>query len=461
MAIPENIRNIARPKNTIVKLIGDKYAVIERVGCTRKNGKNIPVNGSVIGHIIDNKYVPKESRKEYITMKDYGDYALFSKLSKSLISELSSCYENDIAKDIYVISLLRAMNPNLKDYQIEESYESSYLSVDMPNLSLSKNKVSSLISQIGKDYSKALLFMQHRVETIDEKNRIAIDGMLKSSNGRICSLNDFSYKSRIKSSKDISIILAFNATTKDIICSLPYSGNCVDMTSFPDFIEKTGISKGIIIGDKGMNNGTGIDGIGYIFPLKRSSKIIEKLDLYNMDSKIEDKQNPVLCKKVKFENKYYYAFKDLKRASKEQQDFIARKSFSIEKLNEKEKKFGTVVYVSDQDMTCKDAYNLYKDRWEIELVNRFYKDTLELDTVREHSDYSVYGSEFINLLSAIIANKVKNEFSDKGLYEQYTYGQLTHILKKCKKIQSPKIKSDWITTKLTKKEEEILSRLGI
>lgn len=459
MSIPENIRNIQRPKNTIMKQIGDKYAVIERIGCTRKNGKNIPINGSVIGHIIDGVYIPKESRKEYITMKDYGDFSLFHRISYSLFNELLLCYDKEKAKEIYAISILRAMNPSLKDYQIEEAYDSSYLSVNMPNLFLSKNKVSSIISNIGKEYSKVLLFMQNRVENIDKKNKIAIDGMLKSSNGRICSLNDFSYKSRIKASKDISIILAFNTTTKDILCSLPYSGNCVDVTSFPDFIKKTGINKGIIIGDKGMNNGTGIDGIGYIFPLKRSAKIIEKLNLLNMDSKIEDRQNPILCKKVKYEDKFYYAFKDLKRASKEQQDFVSRKKFDIEKLNEKEKRFGSVVYVSNQDMSSKEAYDLYKDRWEIELVNRFYKGTLGLDTVREHNDYSVYGSEFINLLSSIIANRVKNEFSDKGLYESYTYGQLIHILKKCKKIQSPKIKDNWITTKLTKKEEDILLKL--
>ena len=89
------------------------------------------------------------------------------------------------------------------------------------------------------------------------------------------SLNEFSYKSRIKNSKNISILVAFNITTKDVICSLPYSGNCVDITSFPDFLEKTNIKKGIIIGDKGLNSGTGIENVGYIFPVKRSLKILK------------------------------------------------------------------------------------------------------------------------------------------------------------------------------------------
>lgn len=461
MAIPIEIRNVKRPTNTIVKLIGNKYSVIERVGCKRINGKNIPINGSVIGYIIDMKYVPKENRKLDITMKNYGDYIFFNKLSSSIKEELYDCYDKKIADEIYAISLLRAMNNSLKDYQIEEAYNTSFISEDMPSLSLSKNKISTIISNIGKDYSKVLLFIQNRVEKVEKNNKIAIDGMLKTNNSRINSLNDFSYKSRIKSTKDISILIAFNATTKEIICSLPYSGNVVDITSFPDFINKTGINKGIIIGDKGMNNGSGIENIGYIFPIKRSSKIIKELNLLNMDSKLENKEQPILCKKVQHNDKFYYSFRDVKKAAKEEHDYTCRKKFDAEKLKDKRNKFGTIVYVSNQDMTCLEAYNLYKDRWEIELINKFYKDQLGLETVREHSDYSVYGSEFINMLSSIMACRIKNEFENKNLFSEYTYGNLIKILKKYKKIKLPKKDDEWISIRLTKKEESILQLLNI
>ncbi|MGN3805658.1 transposase, partial [Mycoplasmopsis bovis] len=49
MAVPAEIRAIERPKNTVVKKSGSMWAVIERVGCIRKNGNNQPVEGKVIG----------------------------------------------------------------------------------------------------------------------------------------------------------------------------------------------------------------------------------------------------------------------------------------------------------------------------------------------------------------------------------------------------------------------------
>ena len=39
MAVPKEIRDVERPINSIVKQIGDKWAVIKRIGCERRNGK--------------------------------------------------------------------------------------------------------------------------------------------------------------------------------------------------------------------------------------------------------------------------------------------------------------------------------------------------------------------------------------------------------------------------------------
>ena len=63
MPVPENIRKVARPKNTVVVDNGrpgpNQYAVRARKSEKYVPGKNPqPINGKVIGHIIDGKYVP-------------------------------------------------------------------------------------------------------------------------------------------------------------------------------------------------------------------------------------------------------------------------------------------------------------------------------------------------------------------------------------------------------------------
>ena len=61
MPIPQEILAVKRPSNTVVQAYGknkDRYAVKQRIGCRRVGGRNVPVNGPTVGHIVDGVYVP-------------------------------------------------------------------------------------------------------------------------------------------------------------------------------------------------------------------------------------------------------------------------------------------------------------------------------------------------------------------------------------------------------------------
>ncbi|UUM25400.1 hypothetical protein NQV05_03305 [Mycoplasmopsis agalactiae] len=65
----------------------------------------------------------------------------------------------------------------------------------------------------------------------------------------------------------------------------------------------------------------------------------------------------------------------------------------------------------------------------------FYKNTLELKTVRRHDDYSVYGDEFLNMLTLIIGNRIKNKFADSKILGAKTYRDVMKIFKQYKKYK--------------------------
>ena len=151
MAIPEEIRKVERPKNTIVRENKNggkyRYMVIERIGCRRKEGKNIPINGKTIGHIIDGVYVEgrRKLTQRAITLKDWGEYALFSKLGSPVLDELKDVYEVTDAERMYAIALLRVARPDIPDYMLSDTYERSWLSFIMPDISLDRNTVRKFI----------------------------------------------------------------------------------------------------------------------------------------------------------------------------------------------------------------------------------------------------------------------------------------------------------------------------
>ena len=63
MSVPEFIRRVPRPKNTVVVDSGYdgpmRYAVRARAGVKySRDGKSLPVNGKVLGHIYNKVFVP-------------------------------------------------------------------------------------------------------------------------------------------------------------------------------------------------------------------------------------------------------------------------------------------------------------------------------------------------------------------------------------------------------------------
>lgn len=101
-----------------------------------------------------------------------------------------------------------------------------------------------------------------------------------------------------------------------------------------------------------------------------------------------------------------------------------------------------------------------KERWEIETVMRYYKQSCEFDKTRMHDYYSVYKTEFRNFLSSLLTYRLLNRFEDKGLLEEYTYGESMHRLRRAKKVRADE-KEGFALVRLNPSTMNVLEKLGL
>ena len=94
MGVPENIRAVKRPTNTVVVDTGSnsvlRYAVRERSGTVYVSGGNPqPRNGKTIGHIIDFKFVPvlSATAQNGPAQLCYGNASFVKSVSDDLYTE--------------------------------------------------------------------------------------------------------------------------------------------------------------------------------------------------------------------------------------------------------------------------------------------------------------------------------------------------------------------------------------
>jgi transposase len=477
--IPREILEVKRPTNTVVIAYGkDKnyYAVRQRIGCKNVDGRNLPIHGPTIGHIVNGQYIPIATTQPAgisegaVDLKEWANVVFCDMKFADIQEELLRVYIRHDMLQIYIIAILRVCVPGIKDYELKEAYDTSFLSELYPGVALSKNTVSKFMNNLGKTCSRITAFMQNRAAAVKMDHHLLIDGTVKSNESGVNTLSDFSRKARTKGTRDISVLFAFDLEAMEPICSKCYPGNMLDLTAYESFIRENGITKGIIVADKGFpasaaqgqfrNN----PDLHYLNPIKRNSKLIGTYSMLDFTG-ILPGDNNITYRKEKCSgiDKWLYSFRDARRAAKEEQDWLKRAkkkgTYNLEALRERQRVFGTIVMESDLDLPPETAYKAYDKRWEIEIAMRFYKSACEFDETRVHDDYSVIGSEFCNFLSILLTFRLINAFDSIKLLEHKTYKMIMSSLERAKKVKVSG--NDWQLIKISPYVVEILQKLGI
>lgn len=475
MPIPKEILAVERPRNTLVIAYGknkDKYAVRQRIGCRYDNGRHLPVNGAVIGHIVDFVYVPKKQKvsESDFTLKDWAIAVHCHNVFRDILQDLCTVYEKTDAEKLYSISSLRVSYPGVKDSELKEKYEGSFLSEIVPDVALSKNVVSTFLRNVGGHYSKIIEFLRIRTAAVPIDHHLIIDGTLKTNDSKVNSLSHFSRKSKKKGGRNISVLMAFDLEAQDPVCFKCFPGNMLDLTAYDAFISENKISKGIIIADKGFPASAAREqfdanpGLHYLNPIKRNSQFVERHRLHEYTGYLKGYEGIEFRKeKCTGTDKWLYSYRDSSKAAMEEIDWHRRNQVKgIHDQNvteEKRKSFGTIILESDLDLEPEVVYKAYGQRWEIEIVMRYYKTTCELNDTRVHDDYSVIGSEFCNFLATILTWRLIKSFDKEKLLDGMTYKRLISILVGAKKVYIEK--EGWKHAKINPSQVEVLQKLGL
>ncbi|MDR1110888.1 MAG: transposase [Deltaproteobacteria bacterium] len=479
MPIPQDILSVERPTNTVVTAYGKNknlYAVRKRTGCRYVGGRRVPINGPTIGHIIDGMFVPIDSAApgnvsvSPADLKDWANVVLCDDVNKDMIDELCQVYGRADALKIYCVSTLRVCDPGIKDHELKNAYDASFLSEIYSGVALSKNAVCDFLNDLGRTCSRIVSFMRNRTAAVDMSHHLLIDGTLKSDESKVNSLSDFSRKARAKRTRDISVLYAFDLESMEPICSKCFPGNMPDMTSYEAFISENRITKGVIVADKGFPASAAGEyfrnhpDLHYLNPIKRNAKVIDDLRLLDFTDILDGYDGVTYVKKEHArQGKWLYSYRDAHRAAKEEQDWLRRAkkkgNFDYIELQGKQRVFGTMVLECDLDLSAGIIYKAYEKRWEIEIVMRYYKSALEFDETRVHDDYSVMGSEFCDFLSTVLTFKQLRRFDKVKILEKYTYKKIMSVLTRAKKVRLDG--DNWNLIKINPSYEEMLKDLGI
>jgi hypothetical protein len=442
VSVPEEIRKVPRPINTVVirnsKAGPFEYAVKERKKPVYRSGKTpSPRNGAVIGHIYHGRFIPlvEQLASKKPTFKSFGPSALLKSVSTDIFEDLTKCYALNDACAILTLACLKVIRSKVPYSRMAGLYEKHFISEYYPNVPLSKNKISGLLKAVGMDAAKQRDFFKLRLDRCEMHDHIAIDGMLKTNDSVVNDLSAFSYKGRIKGCQDISVLYAYDVEKMEPICSEVFPGNCIDAQSYRSFIRDNCITKGIIIADKGFPPAKihqeleANKDLHFLTPIKRNDRRIAELKLTDFENTLTGVGKSIVYSKRRDANgRFLYAFRDTATAAQEESCYIKyaerKDNFEAEAYQKHRNRFGLIVFESDHDLDPKIIYKCYEDRWLLEIVFRRYKNAVCLNQTAVQSDYSVYGSEFVNFLATLLTIRIIRKADAAGILKEATYYDL-------------------------------------
>ena len=149
--------------------------------------------------------------------------------------------------------------------------------------------------------------------------------------------------------KAISVIFAYDIERQEPLAAEVFAGNKIDAGNYSDFIERTGIEKGVIIADKGFPASC-IEStleqkpeLSYLSSLKRNGTRIKNNKMYDYECSLLGTGKTIQFKKACIEGgRFLYSFKDVVRASQDAKDWIERDKnsdtglYDVEKFKKKE-----------------------------------------------------------------------------------------------------------------------------
>ena len=469
MPLPKWVKKFRQPK-TEIKAIGGRYYVYEVSSVWDAQWKRTrKVSGKVLGKITQEKgFIKRESYNEPaisfpVLSKEYGATVLFQELMSDSILQLEKLFPSEW-QQIVVAAYARLVHQSpLKN--IELHYDHSYLSETYPDVPVGSKIIGSIIQLLGRKRDQIRKFFT------SIKNRgeyVLIDGTHVLNNSG-AELSEIGYSASKAYRPQVNLLYIFDKEARSPLYYRLLPGNIREVKSFQLSLKESGLSKAVIIADKGFYSHANVqeledNQLSYIIPLQRTSSLInykplQPLDKKNLSGYFTYAKRPIWYST----NDKVTLFLDEQLRLAEERDYLSRiethpEKHSLELFHERQHTFGTMALISNiAESKPETLYSQYKSRCAIEQLFDSFKNLLVADRTYMRTDDGLEGWMFVNFIALSWYYRIYAKLLENNLLTHYS---VADVLQRSAKIKKVRINDKWYTSEITAKTQKLLTAIA-
>jgi hypothetical protein len=470
-----------KKKGIELREIRGRYYVYEVSSKWNKDLKRSQkITGSYLGTITEaNGFVPKRTKqvkiskmnkkaKPTLSVKEWG-VSNFIQENMTRYIELLQKHFPTIWQSIIALSYGRFTESSpMKNMKFH--YQNSFISELYPDAKISKNSISKILLELGKDRESIVNFFK---EFNTEDDKIIFDGTDLVSNSRKMDYPKLSKTKKGGFDFAINIMFVFSVKSQLPIYYRTLPGNIKDVKAFKLSLLESNINDALIVLDKGFYSETNIqkledENLDFIISLRRSSTLIDYTcfetaakdslgGFFKYDGKI------IWYQTSESEKGLVHTFLSDELKTEESKDYLNRiethpEKYSIEGFHQNVKKFGTLSILSNTNNKAETIYGFYKNRNQVELMIDAFKNLISADSSYMQNEFSLEAWMFINYIALHWYYIMLNKLKSSKLNNKFSPSDLIKFLKEVKKV---KLNKKWYDAEITASTSDITNKLNM
>jgi transposase len=430
-----------------------------------------------IGQIYEDVgFVPskKEACVLELKTKEYGATKTIMEAGTKLFETLRVCFPSEFIR-IYVMAVLKLLG-NLASKDLDIAYDKSAISLLLPEVHLSKNTISSFLTNLSSQREGMIKFMNSFANWANDG--IIFDGTSFVSASKTNPFCEKGYTPGNKGKTQIRLIYAFDRTNHEPVYFKCLPGNISDKTAFESCLDEIGDKPYSIVLDKGFFSDKNVklmSGMEFIMPLqKNTTLVLPQFKLFSGHERAIT-NNFLYHNRIvyfteiypkKYESCKICIFYDLGRRQYLMENYF-RKNMEVDGTLPYEIEstaaddtatFGVTMLLTSMKKTPQNIYLDYKSRWDIEEMFDAHKNTLGFNMSYEVKYATQEGWAFIEFLSLLLFHKLNRMLITCGLAKTLS---VKDLLFRAVTITQSNSSGAWKICNMTKPLKEMFQCLGV
>lgn len=245
-----------------------------------------------------------------------------------------------------------------------------------------------------------------------------------------------------------------------------FPGSVRDISTIKNAILESGLKNVLLVGDKGLFSKANVEelekaSLTYLLALRRNFAFLRYGPESSYGAYFTYRGRVVWWRELRWGKRRIFMFLDKALRAQEEAALvnrIAQGAAPKQKLHEHRNRFGTLALVTDTGLTALEAYNLYKQRVEVELAFDAFKNTIEADKIYLQSRESVAGYFFVCFLSLYLYARILNQLRMKKLVDSVS---VDDVLTQLSKVYRVHVEDRDVWSEVPKKVRVLIEKLGL